>query len=159
MRINVCVNGNWCEFYIDPRMSLLELLRDKLSLTGAKEGCGVGECGACAVLIDGMAINSCIYLAAWADGKNITTIEGIEKDGKLSDVQESFIKNGAVQCGFCTPGLIISATALLDSNKDLSEAEIRKGISGNLCRCTGYSKVVKAIKEVSVKRCNNCKCH
>lgn len=154
MKIKVCVNGQWYEKFIDIRISLLEFLRNELNLTGAKECCLVGECGACAVLVDGINVNSCIYLAAWADGKNITTIEGIEKNGKLSDIQESFIKNGAVQCGFCTPGLIISSTALLNKKSNLTKFEIRRGISGNLCRCTGYQKIINAISEVDKNKCN-----
>lgn len=155
MEIKVCVNGIWYEKNIDIRMSLLEFLRDELCLTGAKESCSVGECGACTVLVDGVNVNSCIYLAACANGKNITTIEGVEVNGKLNDIQESFIKNGAVQCGFCTPGFIISSIALLNKKQNLSNFQIRRGVSGNLCRCTGYQKIVNAISEVDKNRCSN----
>lgn len=147
--ININVNNQPYSIEIDIRMSLLEVLRDKLELTGVKEGCGAGECGACSVLIDGKNIDSCIYLAAFADGKNITTIEGLTpKFGKLSKLQQSFIDFGATQCGFCTPGTIISAHALLTQNKNLSRLDIRRGISGNLCRCTGYQKIIDAIENV-----------
>lgn len=159
MKIKLCVNEIWHEFDIDIKMSLLELLREKLMLTGTKEGCSVGECGACTVLVDGKNINSCIYLAVWANGKKITTIEGLGNPNNLSDIQQSFVDSGAIQCGFCTPGLIVSANALLDENNNPSEDEIRRGISGNLCRCTGYQKVVDAISKTAKKRCENCPNH
>jgi len=134
-------------------MSLAELLRDELELTGTKQGCGVGECGACTVLVDGEAVDSCIYLAVWADGRKVTTIEGIAApDGELSDIQESFVDSGAVQCGFCTPGLVMAATALLEREKKPSRAQIRRGLSGNLCRCTGYAKIVDAVEKVAINR-------
>lgn len=149
MKIKTCINDKIYELHIDPRMSLLELLRNELQLSGTKEGCSVGECGACAVLVDGKNVNSCIYLAAWADGKKITTIEGLTPIDGLSPLQESFIKNGAVQCGFCTPGFIISSTALLNKNKMPTKFEIKRGVSGNLCRCTGYKKIFQAIEETA----------
>ncbi len=149
-RISLEVNGQQREIEIDDRESLLEVLRYRLELTGAKEGCAVGECGNCTVIVDGANIDSCIYLGVWADGKKVTTIEGIEKDSQhLSPLQNSFIKNGATQCGFCTPGLIMSSTVLLQRHKFLTREQIRRGISGNLCRCTGYNKVVDAIEETA----------
>ncbi|MCL2616776.1 MAG: (2Fe-2S)-binding protein [Defluviitaleaceae bacterium] len=153
-RINVEVNGRQHELVsVDIRMSLAELLRDELELTGTKQGCGVGECGACTVLVDGEAVDSCIYLAVWADGRKVTTIEGIAApDGELSDIQESFVDSGAVQCGFCTPGLVMAATALLEREKKPSRAQIRRGLSGNLCRCTGYAKIVDAVEKVAINR-------
>lgn len=151
-KISCNVNGKDYTLEVDAKESLLEMLRNRLDLTGAKQGCGVGECGACAVIVDGTTIDSCIYLAVWADGKTIKTIEGIAKNGTLSDVQESFIEAGAVQCGFCTPGLIVSSTSLLEENPNPTKAEIKRGISGNLCRCTGYQKVVEAVEKTVEKR-------
>ncbi len=149
-KINFELNGVQREVEIDDRESLLEVLRYRLELTGAKEGCGVGECGGCTVIIDGANVDSCIYLGVWADGKKVTTIEGIEKNSTtLSPIQENFIKMGAVQCGFCTPGLVMSSTVLLKRHKFLTREQIRRGISGNLCRCTGYNKVVNAIEETA----------
>ncbi len=151
--IKFTLNGREHELSVDVRLSLLEVLRENLGYTGSKEGCGVGECGACTVIIDGETVDSCIYLAVWADGKNITSIEGIRREnGELSDVQESFIEAGAVQCGFCTPGLVLSTTNLLDKNPNPSESEIRRGLSGNLCRCTGYQKIIDAVNMTVEKR-------
>lgn len=146
-KINMIVNDKPCSIEVDIRESLLDVLRDRLHLTGVKCGCSVGECGACAVLIDGTPINSCIYLAVWADGKKITTIEGVSKDGKLSKVQQAFIDEGAVQCGFCTPGLVLTTTALVESGKKYTDYEIKREISGHLCRCTGYQKIFRAVKK------------
>jgi aerobic-type carbon monoxide dehydrogenase small subunit (CoxS/CutS family) len=146
-KINMIVNDKPYSVEIDLKESLLEVLRDKLQFTGVKQGCSVGECGACTVLIDGTPVNSCIYLAVWADGKTIRTIEGIAKDGKLSKVQQAFIDEGAVQCGFCTPGLVLTTTALVESGKKFSDEEIKKEISGHLCRCTGYQKIFSAAKK------------
>ena len=154
-KINCVVNGEALEIEVDVRESLLDMLRNRLHLTGTKQGCGVGECGACAVLIDGNSMDSCIYMAVWADGKNITTIEGISNpDGSLSDVQQNFVDKGAVQCGFCTPGFVISTTALLNKNSNPSKAEIRRGLSGNLCRCTGYQKILEAVETTVEQRRN-----
>ncbi len=147
-KISLNVNGKPYSIDIDMRESLLEVLRDRLHFTGVKQGCSVGECGACTVLIDGTAIDSCIYLAVWADGKSITTIEGVSKDGKLSKVQQAFVDEGAVQCGFCTPGLVLTTTAIVESGKKLTEEEIKREISGHLCRCTGYNKIFNAVKKV-----------
>ena len=132
---------------VDIKESLSDVLRNRLQLTGIKQGCSVGECGACSVIIDGLPINSCIYLAVWADGKKIKTIEGVAKNGKLSKVQQAFIDEGAVQCGFCTPGLVLTATALVESGKKYTDKEIRREISGHLCRCTGYQKIYSAVKK------------
>ena len=136
---------------MDIRETLLEVLRDRLQFTGVKQGCAVGECGTCTVLLDGTPVNSCIYLAAWAHGKSVTTIEGIERDGELSPVQQAFVDEGAIQCGFCTPGLVLSTTALLDSGRTFTEEEIRRELSGHLCRCTGYQKIVDAAEKVLPK--------
>jgi carbon-monoxide dehydrogenase small subunit len=130
-------------------MTLLQLLRDKLSLTGTKNGCSAGECGACTVMMNGEPVNSCMVLAAECDGAKITTVEGLAKDGKLSKIQETIIKTGGVQCGFCTPGMLISAAALLERNPHPSENEIRQALVGNLCRCTGYFRIVDAIQEAA----------
>lgn len=151
-KINLTVNDKEYEMEIDIRQSLSEVLRSKLHLTGVKQGCHVGECGACTVLIDGIPTTSCIYLAVWADGKKIKTIEGVGKNGKLSNVQKAFIDEGAVQCGFCTPGLVLTTTALVDSGKDYTDEEIKREISGHLCRCTGYNKIFKATKKALSKK-------
>ncbi|AJD32043.1 xanthine dehydrogenase subunit XdhC [Clostridium sporogenes] len=151
-KIKFTVNDKKYEVEIDIRESLSEVLRSRLHLTGVKQGCCVGECGACTVLIDGVPKDSCIYLAAWADGKAIKTIEGVEKNGELSNVQKAFIDEGAVQCGFCTPGLILTTTALVESGKDYSDEEIKREISGHLCRCTGYKKIFNATKKAILKR-------
>lgn len=134
---------------VPQNMTLLQMLREKLSLTGTKNGCTAGECGACTVMMNGEPVNSCMVLAAECDGANVVTVEGLAKDGKLSKVQEAIIKTGGVQCGFCTPGMLISATALLDRNPHPSEAEIRAALVGNLCRCTGYFRIVEAVKEAA----------
>ena len=151
-KIKLTVNDKKYEVEIDIRESLSEVLRSRLHLTGVKQGCLVGECGACTVLIDGVPTDSCIYLAAWADGKTIKTIEGIQKKGELSEVQKAFIDEGAVQCGFCTPGLVLTTTALVESQKDYTDDEIKREISGHLCRCTGYNKIFNATKKAILKR-------
>ncbi|WP_440891923.1 xanthine dehydrogenase iron sulfur-binding subunit XdhC [Aeromonas dhakensis] len=142
------INGKPYSYAVSPTMSLLHFLRGQ-GLISVKEGCSVGECGACTVRVDGVAIDSCLYLAVWADGKSIRTVEGERKGNELSDVQQAFIDEGAVQCGFCTPGLVMASAALLDKTdrRPLTEAEIRRGLSGNLCRCTGYQNVVRAVKK------------
>ena len=151
--ITFTVNGKEYSTNVDVRKSLLEVLREELNFTGTKQGCGVGECGACTVIIDGVTADSCIYLAVWADGKNIKTIEGVsDRGGNLSDIQESYIDAGAVQCGFCTPGLILSTEVLLDNIAEPTRDEIRRGISGNLCRCTGYQKIIEAVERTVEKR-------
>jgi carbon-monoxide dehydrogenase small subunit len=134
---------------VPQNMTLLQFLREKLSLTGTKNGCTAGECGACTVLMNGEPVNSCMVLAAECDGAIITTVEGLAKNGKLSKIQETIIKTGGVQCGFCTPGMLISATALLDRNPHPTEQEIRAALVGNLCRCTGYFRIVEAVKEAA----------
>lgn len=144
------LNGERTEVEIEPRLTLLELLRDELGLTGTKEGCGMGECGACTVLLDGMVINSCIFPAVEAEGRTVTTIEGVaDAKGGLHPIQKAFVQHGAIQCGFCTPGMVLSAKALLDENPKPNEEEIRNGIAGNLCRCTGYLQIIQAIKAAS----------
>lgn len=142
------INGKKVEKMIDVRASLTDVLRDDFRLTSVKKGCEVGECGACTVIIDGETIDSCIYLAVWAEGKNIRTLEGLEKNGELTRIQEAFIEEGAIQCGFCTPGFVMSATVLLEQGKELTREEIKKKMSGNLCRCTGYQNIVNAVEKV-----------
>jgi aerobic-type carbon monoxide dehydrogenase small subunit (CoxS/CutS family) len=146
-KISIIVNDKPYTLEIDIGESLLDVLRNRLQFTGVKQGCAVGECGACTVIIDGTAVNSCIYLAVWADGRKITTIEGVGKNGKLSKVQQAFIDEGAVQCGFCTPGLVLTTTALVESGRKYTDEEIKKEISGHLCRCTGYQKIYEAVKK------------
>jgi len=147
--ITLKVNSNSYNMTVDTRMTLLEVIRDKIGLTGTKEGCSVGECGTCTVLMEGKPIYSCLMLAVDAEGKEILTIEGLADFEGLHPIQKSFIDHGAVQCGFCTPGMILTAKALLDENPNPTEEEIKKAISGNLCRCTGYSKIIEAIKVLS----------
>jgi len=150
--LSFTLNGELTEVEIEPHLTLLQVLRDKLELTGTKEGCGMGECGACTVLLDGKTINSCIFPALEADGKSVTTIEGLtDGQGNLHPIQKAFVEYGAIQCGFCTPGMVLSAKALLDETPKPTEEEIRTGIAGNLCRCTGYLQIIQAIKEVSQK--------
>jgi aerobic carbon-monoxide dehydrogenase small subunit len=150
--INFILNGDPVEVDIEPHLTLLQLLRENLELLGTKEGCGMGECGACTVLLDGKTINSCIYPAMEVAGKNVTTIEGLrDPRGYLHPIQKAFIEYGAIQCGFCTPGVVLSAKALLDENPNPTEEEIRNGIAGNLCRCTGYIQIIQAIKAAGEK--------
>ncbi|MGI6492240.1 MAG: (2Fe-2S)-binding protein [Pelotomaculum sp.] len=149
--ITLNVNEEEHELPVYDHETLLEVLRNKLHLTGTKEGCGTGECGSCTVLLDGQPALSCLMLAVEAQGKKITTIEGIAINGQLSPLQQAFIDHGAVQCGFCTPGMILSATALLAGNPNPTRPEIQKALEGNLCRCTGYNKIVEAIESVRDK--------
>ena len=145
--IRMVVNGKMEELAIEENESLLETLRDRLGYTSVKKGCEVGECGACTVLVDGEAIDSCIYLTQWANGKTILTTEGLkDKNGNLSPIQEAFIKEAAVQCGFCTPGLIMSAVEIVGKKKAYTRDELRKLISGHLCRCTGYENILNAVE-------------
>jgi carbon-monoxide dehydrogenase small subunit len=144
--IHLTVNNQPYRLSVLPWRTLLEVIREDLGLTGTKEGCGLGECGACTVLMDGRAVNSCLVLAAEADGKKITTIEGLADGDKLHPIQQAFVDHGGLQCGFCTPGMIMSAKALLDKNSTPTEEEIKQGIAGNLCRCTGYTKIIESIK-------------
>ena len=148
-RITITVNGETELVDVPSNMTLLQMLRDKLVLTGTKNGCAAGECGACTVLMNGEPVNSCMVLAVECDGAEITTIEGLAHDGQLDPVQEAIIVQGGVQCGFCTPGILISARALLDRNPDPSDYEIRDALVGNLCRCTGYLRIIDAVKEAA----------
>lgn len=144
--IHVTVNGREREIAVDERESLLDTLRNRLDLSSVKKGCEVGECGACTVLVDGEAIDSCIYLAMWADGKSVMTVEGLKsREGDLSPIQKVFIEEAAVQCGFCTPGIIMSAVEIVGTGKRYTREELRKLISGHLCRCTGYEKILDAV--------------
>src|SRR5271157_4298389 len=147
--LNLTVNGDPVDVMVAPNTTLLEVLRDQLGFYGVKEGCSEGVCGACTVLMEGRPIRSCITLALEAEGASITTIEGIAEDGKLHPVQEAFVENGAVQCGFCTPGMILSSKALLDRNSQPTEDEIKNALAGNFCRCTGYTKILKAVQVAS----------
>jgi len=149
LKIELNVNGKDYSIEIEEHLRLIDLLRDKLNLTGTKEGCGEGECGACTVIMDGRIVNSCLVMAFQAHKSKIITIEGVEDE----DIKNAFIEEGAVQCGFCTPGMILAAKSLLDKNENPSEQDIREAISGNLCRCTGYNKIVSAIKKAAeIKR-------
>ncbi len=145
-RIRLIVNGSECDLLIKPWATLLEVLREDLALTGTKEGCGVGECGACTVLMEGESVNACLVLAMEANGRRITTIEGLAEGGVLHPIQQAFWEFGGLQCGFCTPGMILSSKALLDRNANPSEGEIRKALEGNFCRCTGYTKIIESVK-------------
>jgi len=146
VHIQTCINGEEVEFLCEPRQTLLEVLRESLGLTGTKEGCSNGNCGACSVILDGVMVNSCLVLAVEVQGKTVTTIEGIATMQGLHPLQEEFLSQGAVQCGFCTPGMILAAKSLLDHNPRPSESEIRYWLSGNLCRCTGYERIVRAVQ-------------
>jgi len=148
MTITLTINGTRRTVDIDPGEKLLDLLRRE-GVMGVKVGCGSGDCGACAVLVDGRAVNSCLLYAAKADGAEVVTIEGLERDGALHPVQEAFLDEGGIQCGYCTPGMVISAVDLLSRNRDPSEEEIRLALSGNLCRCTGYTKQIQAVRKAA----------
>jgi carbon-monoxide dehydrogenase small subunit len=149
-QISFILNGSEVTLDVEGHHRLIDILRGPLGLTGTKEGCGEGECGACTVIVDGQAINSCLYPALEVEGKSVTTIEGLRGRGnKLSVLQQAFVDHGAIQCGFCTPGMILAAKALLDSNPDPSEEEIREALMGNLCRCTGYVQIIEAVKKAA----------
>ena len=150
------INGRDTETMVDIRASLTDLLRNEYRLTSVKKGCEAGECGACNVIINGECFNSCIYLAVWADGREIVTTEGlVSADGELSAIQQAFIDEGAVQCGFCTPGFILSAQEIINSGKEYSDEELRKQLSGHLCRCTGYENIFKAVRTIARKKAGN----
>ncbi len=144
-QIRTTVNGEEYSLLVDPKKTLLELLRDDLDLTGTKEGCDEGECGACSVILDGKVVNSCLVLAVEADNAEVMTIEGMHRGEELHPIQKAFVDSGAVQCGFCTPGMVITTKAMLDEIPDPSEEDIKQYLTGNLCRCTGYTKIIDAV--------------
>ncbi len=147
------LNGKDTERTVDVRASLTDMLREDYRMTSVKKGCEVGECGACTVLIDGEAFNSCIYLAVWAEGKNIRTLEGLlGPNGELSDIQQAFVDEAAIQCGFCTPGFVLTAVEILESGQEYTDEELRKLLSGHLCRCTGYENILRAVKTTMYRR-------
>ena len=147
--IRFAVNGKKKEINVDVRQSLLEVLRERLGMISVKQGCAVGECGACTVLVDDVPIDACLYLAVWADGRSIRTVEGETKNDQLSQVQEAFVNEGAVQCGICTPGFVMAATAFVEKHRGqkVSRHDIRRGLAGNLCRCTGYDSIITAVEK------------
>lgn len=148
-KIELTVNGEPYELAVEPWRTLLEVIREDIGLTGAKEACSTGECGNCMVILDGKPVNSCLVLAVDASGKEVLTIEGLAEGGKLHPIQKAFVEHGAIQCGFCTPGMILAAKTLLDNNPEPTEPEVKEAISGNLCRCTGYVKIIEAILAAS----------
>jgi len=151
-KIKFTLNREIVSAEVEPQTALIDLLRDQFQLTGTKLGCGYGECGACTVILDGMAVNSCLILATQVHGREVTTIEGLTpRDGTLHPIQQAFVDHGAVQCGFCTPGMVMMAKAILDENPMPTMDDVKKGISGNICRCTGYKKIIEAIQAVSKK--------
>ena len=147
-KVSLTVNGSSELLEVPSNMTLLQMLREKLGLTGTKNGCSAGECGACTVILNGEPVNSCMVLAVECQGADVLTVEGLAKDGRLDPIQEAIVEHGGVQCGFCTPGVLMSAHALLDRNPHPSERDIREALVGNLCRCTGYLSIVEAVKEV-----------
>jgi carbon-monoxide dehydrogenase small subunit len=149
IHVTATVNGDPAEFLTDPGTTLLDALRDELGLTGSKEGCGSGDCGACSVMVDGRLVCSCLVLAAEAEGRRIETIEGLAQGTELHPLQQKFLEHAALQCGFCTPGLLVASKALLDANPDPTEEEARYWLAGNLCRCTGYDKVIRAVLDAA----------
>ncbi len=151
MKISIIVNGKKREFDIDPNTLLLNLIRDKMLLTGTKYGCGIGECGACTVLLDGESVLACMTLAVDVDGRSVETVEALGDVDRLHPIQEAYLEEGAVQCGFCTPGFIMSTKALLTENPQPTETEIREYLKGNMCRCTGYVNIVKAVQSAAAK--------
>ena len=151
--VRFSLNGKDVERTVDVRASLTDMLRNDFRMTSVKKGCEVGECGACNVLIDGEAFNSCIYLAVWAEGKKVRTLEGLlGLNGELSDIQQAFVDEAAIQCGFCTPGFILTAVEILESGKEYTDEELRKLLSGHLCRCTGYENILRAVKKTMLRR-------
>jgi aerobic-type carbon monoxide dehydrogenase small subunit (CoxS/CutS family) len=148
-QVKIMVNGEWKTASVEPQTTLLELLRETWGLTGAKRGCDEGDCGACTVLLDGQPVNACLVLAVRVNGRKVTTIEGLGDEEHPHPLQTAFVQHGALQCGYCGPGMLLSAKALLDVNPSPTEAEIRQALSGNLCRCTGYSKIIEAVRSVS----------
>ena len=151
-RIRVTINRRLYEEDVEPRILLSHFLRENIGLTGTHIGCVVGECGACSVLLDGKVLKSCLHFAVQADGREVTTIEGLAKNGELSPIQEAFVKHYAFQCGYCTPGMVMTSHALLQTDPDPSEGEIRKALAGNLCMCTGYVQIVEAVKDAAEKQ-------
>ena len=151
IHVSATVNGDPVDFLADPRESLLDCLRDQLGLTGSKEGCGTGDCGACSVMLDGVLVCSCLVLGVEAEGKKVETIEGMAEVGTLHPLQRKFIEHAALQCGFCTPGILVAAKALLAQNPDPTEHEVRFWLAGNLCRCTGYDKIVHAVMDAAAE--------
>ena len=149
--ITLKINGEIYKLHVKPNALLLDVIRDEIGLIGTKRGCDTGECGACTILIEGKPVNSCLLLAVEADGKDVLTVEGLARNGQLHPLQEAFVEEGAVQCGFCTPGILLSVKALLDTNPNPTEEEIKTDIAGNLCRCTGYTKIIKAISSAAKK--------
>ena len=149
--ITTTINGEATEFLCEPQLTMLDVLRDELRLTGSKEGCSSGDCGACSIMVDGRVVCSCLMLAVEAEGRKIETIEGMAKGDQLHPLQRQFLEHAALQCGFCTPGILVAAKALLDRNPDPSETEIRYWLAGNLCRCTGYDKIVRAVVDAAAE--------
>ncbi len=150
--LNLTVNGEPYQLEIPANRTLLDVIRDDLAMTGTKQGCGNGECGACTVLLDGEPVNACLVLALQADGRSVTTIEGLSQNGELDSIQNAFINHGAIQCGFCTPGMVLSVKALLNKAPKPTEREIREALTGNFCRCTGYQKIVEAVLSLTGHR-------
>ena len=151
IHVTTTINGAPTEYLCDPSQTLLDVLRDNLGLTGSKEGCGSGDCGACSVILDGKLVCSCLVLAVEAEGRRVETIEGLAEGGRLHPLQQKFLEHAALQCGFCTPGLLVAAKALLDANPDPTETEARYWLAGNLCRCTGYDKVIRAVMDAAAE--------
>ena len=149
IHVSTTVNGDPVEFLAEPQMTLLDVLRDELLLTGSKEGCGSGDCGACSVIVDGRVVCACLMLAPEAEGRRVETIEGLAQSGRLHPLQQQFLEHAALQCGFCTPGVLMAAKALLDANPDPTETEARYWLAGNLCRCTGYDKIIRAVMDAA----------
>lgn len=147
--VSTTINGEAAEYLCEPQQTLLDVLRDVIGLTGSKEGCGSGDCGACSVMMDGVVVCSCLVLGVEAEGSTIVTVEGVAKGDQLHPVQQKFLEHAALQCGFCTPGLIVASKALLDQNNNPTETEIRYWLAGNLCRCTGYDKIVRAVQDAA----------